>query len=409
MPTLGEVRRRLGQPGDTDDPRSFREPAEAARLLPDQPASEVTEAAAALLAQAALGAVGVTTLLTALRGAALSAQPERELVRLAVRWTGGFAEIRTSWGDTVASAGKRSGQAALVAETLRLEQGGRHVGALSVAFAPEWRGLGEVLAEYALLARLRTAAAGAARRRVGERMLDALLSGQLGEGGGLGGEAFALAAATLPPTAADQAQALDLLAAVGEGYFSERRLVGHATVRGGQAVWLWTTLDLAREARELYVALGASTALEVRLGVSSRHSGALADTPASVQNAFAQARQALAATRPERACTVFHEIDPLHALLADGSLTVLAAQVGAQLAAVGDDGRTVQTLRAYLAHRGPLSTLARALGVHPNTLRYRLRRAEELLGGRLDDPALLARLYLAFHSETGQDAPLLVT
>ena len=360
-------------------------------------APEVPEAATALRVQKALQSQGVASLLAALRGAALSAHPERELVRLAVRWSAGFAEIQTSWGDTVASAGKRSGQRAALHETLRLEHGGRHVGSLSVAFAPEWRGLGEVLAEYALLARLRSAAAGAARRRVGERMLDALLSGQSSGAGGLGGEAFAVAVATLPPAVPDRAEALDLLAAVGEGYFSERRLVGHATVREAQAVWLWTTLDLGREARELHLALRASTALDVRLGVS-RPSGASSGAPGGVQAALVQAQQALAATRPGQAFAVFHDIDPLHALLSSGSLDVLAAQVSAQLATIGDDGRTVQTLRAYLAHRGPLSTLARELGIHPNTLRYRLRRAGELLGGDLSDPALLARLYLAFEA-----------
>ncbi|MFC6619250.1 helix-turn-helix domain-containing protein [Deinococcus radiophilus] len=34
--------------------------------------------------------------------------------------------------------------------------------------------------------------------------------------------------------------------------------------------------------------------------------------------------------------------------------------------------------------------------MHVNTLRYRLRRAEQALDGSLSDPALLARLYLAF-------------
>jgi len=227
-------------------------------------------------------------------------------------------------------------------------------------------------------------------------MLDALLSGQSTEGSGLTGEAFALAVATLPPTVPDQAQALDLLAAVGEGYFSERRLVGHATVRGGQAVWLWTTLELSREARELHLALTASTALDVRLGVSGRH----ADT-AAVPQAFAEARQALSVTRQARGHSVFHELDPLHALLSEGRLEILAAQVSAQLETLRDDGRTAETLRAYLGHRGTLSDLAATLGIHVNTLRYRLRRAEEVLGSRLSDPALLARLYLAFQTVEG--------
>ena len=81
-------------------------------------------------------------------------------------------------------------------------------------------------------------------------------------------------------------------------------------------------------------------------------------------------------------------------------LSVLAAQVNAQLDTLGDDGRTADTLRAYLYHRGTLSELAATQDIHVNTLRYRLRRAEEVLGGRLSDPALLARLYLAFRTET---------
>ncbi|GGO25027.1 hypothetical protein GCM10008949_14510 [Deinococcus humi] len=373
--------------------RTFTTPAEATALLPALPKDQVLAASTALLAQDGLSSPGVPVLLMALRNAALSPQPERELVRLAARWTGGFAEIQASWGDTVASAGRRASQSVPVQETLRLSHAGRHVGSLSVAFPSDWRGLPQVLAEYALLARLRTAAAGAARRRVGERMLDALLSGQSTEGSGLTGEAFALAVATLPPTVPEQAEALDLLAAVGEGYFSERRLVGHATVRAGQAVWLWTTLELSREARELHLALTASTALDVRLGVSGRHADA-----AHVSQAFGEARQALSVTRQARGHSVFHELDPLHALLSEGRLDILAAQVSAQLETLRDDGRTAETLRAYLEHRGTLSELAATLDIHVNTLRYRLRRAEEVLGGRLSDPALLARLYLAFQS-----------
>ncbi|CAM3743407.1 PucR family transcriptional regulator [Deinococcus frigens] len=356
-----------------------------------------------VLALAALQSPDLPVLLGALRGAAMSPQPERELVELAARWTAGFAEIRASWGDPIASAGRAAGPP----QTIRLDHQERHVGTLSVALPPEWQALTPVLAEYALLARLRSAAAGAARRRVGERMLDGLLAGREGPGAAaLGHEAFALAVATLPPGTPVQDQALDLLAAVGEGYFSERRLVGHSTVRaggqGGMAVWLWTTLDLSREARELHLSLTSSTALDVRLGVSGRQAGGTREMIAGIQTALMQARQALSATQRTRAYTVFHEMDALHSLISDGSLNVLAAQVNAQLDTLGDGGRTAGTLRAYLAHRGTLAELALVLDIHVNTLRYRLRRAEEVLGGRLSDPALLARLYLAFGAETEQ-------
>jgi len=132
---------KLGLEDGADASQTFTTPAEAAALLPALPEEQVLTASTALLAQKALGSPGIQVLLGALRDAALSPQPERELVRLAARWTGGFAEIQASWGDTVASAGRRAGQPASVQETLRLTHAGRHVGSLSVAFPPDWRGL----------------------------------------------------------------------------------------------------------------------------------------------------------------------------------------------------------------------------------------------------------------------------
>lgn len=336
------------------------------------------------------------TLLAELRRAAASAQPERELTRLLAERTGGRAEIRASWGDLVAASG--TGPPGAEGQSFRLVHGKRHVGGLTLWTVPEWQALGPLAAEYALLARLQTAAAGAARRRVGERTLDALLSGQ-GDVGTLGEEPYALAAATFtqgPGTGASaraaHAHALDVLAGAGEGYFAERGARGLCTVQGDRALWLWPAADPAREGQELFAALLASTGRAVRLGVSARHHGA------ELGSAFAEARQALAAVRGEAGVQVFQELDPLYALLGSGELRTLRAQVLARLAALEDSGRTEATLRAYLAHRGTLAELAEKQHLHVNTLRYRLRRAEEALGGSMDDPALLARLYLAFEA-----------
>ncbi len=51
--------------------------------------------------------------------------------------------------------------------------------------------------------------------------------------------------------------------------------------------------------------------------------------------------------------------------------------------------------RAWLAHHGQWDVAARELGVHRHTLRYRMRRVEELLGRTLDDPDLRADLWVA--------------
>lgn len=57
------------------------------------------------------------------------------------------------------------------------------------------------------------------------------------------------------------------------------------------------------------------------------------------------------------------------------------------------DSMLADTLRSYLDNFGDVATTARQLHVHPNTVRYRVRRIEQLLGTSLDDPD--ARLLLA--------------
>jgi DNA-binding PucR family transcriptional regulator len=48
--------------------------------------------------------------------------------------------------------------------------------------------------------------------------------------------------------------------------------------------------------------------------------------------------------------------------------------------------RLTETLTAWLSRRGRTEEVARALHVHPQTVRYRLGRLRELFGDRLDDP-----------------------
>lgn len=56
------------------------------------------------------------------------------------------------------------------------------------------------------------------------------------------------------------------------------------------------------------------------------------------------------------------------------------------------------TLDAWLRHRGRTETVAHALHVHPQTVRYRLARLRELFGARLDDPDGRFELELALRS-----------
>ncbi|MFG2576342.1 helix-turn-helix domain-containing protein [Streptomyces sp. NPDC048481] len=63
----------------------------------------------------------------------------------------------------------------------------------------------------------------------------------------------------------------------------------------------------------------------------------------------------------------------------------------------------VETLRAYLDHFGDVSAASRALSVHSNSLRYRLRRIAQVSGLDLADPdaRLLAQLQLRLSDEVG--------
>lgn len=57
--------------------------------------------------------------------------------------------------------------------------------------------------------------------------------------------------------------------------------------------------------------------------------------------------------------------------------------------------RLAESLRVWLAHHGRIEPAAAELGIHRNTLRYRIMKAERLLGRDLDDPAARAALWAA--------------
>lgn len=57
--------------------------------------------------------------------------------------------------------------------------------------------------------------------------------------------------------------------------------------------------------------------------------------------------------------------------------------------------RLAATLASWLGHAGARSAVAQELGVHPQTVRYRVSRLRDLFGARLDDPDARFELLLA--------------
>ncbi|WP_345463660.1 PucR family transcriptional regulator [Deinococcus carri] len=374
-------------------------PEAAAAALPGVPVQQWRPAFLRLLAQEVRPALpAVLTLLTDLQRTLARPQPERDIVVWLADMTGGQATLSSSWNDVVAQHGTPGGS--LMEQ--RLVQDGRPVGRLQLQADAGWSPLLLLVAEVARLARLQAAAAGAARRRVGERQFEALLVGETA--GTPEGGPCVLAALRLgkPVPRAGRARdayvhQLDTLCAVGEGYLYGRRLACLTTVRGDKALWLWQTQDPEREAAGLHAALLAATDLDVRLGVSGRQDGY-----GRAAAAYRQALQALDEAASPRSLVTFQRLDPLHALLGSAPLTALAEQVRGQLRLADPDGRLEDTLERYLLHGGSLLELAEQLNLHVNTLRYRLRRVEDVLGGQLSEPAFVARLYLAFQAGQGE-------
>jgi hypothetical protein len=124
----------------------------------------------------------------------------------------------------------------------------------------------------------------------------------------------------------------------------------------------------------------------------------LDQTPAALR----QARLAYAAATPASHEVVQYGQVPIAVLLAsapDAAAAVAGTILGPVLALpAAECDLLLGTLRAWFAERGATSLAAAKLHVHRNTVRYRLRRLEELTGRSLAEPTGIAELHLALEA-----------
>ncbi|MYS05211.1 PucR family transcriptional regulator, partial [Streptomyces sp. SID6041] len=128
--------------------------------------------------------------------------------------------------------------------------------------------------------------------------------------------------------------------------------------------------------------------------------------PVTAAGAYKQAEQALSVARRRGKALVEHEdlaTGSVLPLLADDAVRAFA---DGMLRALRDHDATgrgdlVASLRAWLSRHGQWDAAAADLGVHRHTLRYRMRRVEEILGRSLDDPDVRMELWLALKA-TGE-------
>ncbi|MFD5284994.1 PucR family transcriptional regulator [Streptomyces rubrogriseus] len=230
--------------------------------------------------------------------------------------------------------------------------------------------------------RMIVAESGAARNRTSTAAHTAA-----GTGGDPGGDPLGVLAEAAESAAARAGEAV-LIVPDGE------RLVVLAT-DGGAAVAACvehaSALEAARPAAEPRAG-GDEESLVVGLSAPSG--------PIAAATAYKQAQQALSVARRRGRVCVEHEhvaAGSVLPLLADDAVRAFADGL---LRALRDHDATgrgdlVASLRAWLSRHGQWDAAAADLGVHRHTLRYRMRRVEEILGRSLDDPDVRMELWLA--------------
>ncbi|WP_328583671.1 PucR family transcriptional regulator [Streptomyces sp. NBC_00370] len=376
----------------------------------------LTEGPAALLARLAAHVDGWAALYDT-SGAVVAAAPEWA-ARRAARLTSDVARL----GERPAPASQVVGGDAVDTddrvELQSLGTGRRVRGVLAVgtAAAP---GTAERYAVHSAVALLtltteRSRALQEAEQRLGAAVLRMLLSGQPDHARAVAGDLygelldapFRLLVAESADAAAGQdretdhplevlAEALEATASraaeailvVPEG---DERLVVLA-VDGGPVVTA-AVAYAARESEEAGVAIGLSAPTG----------------PIAAAGAYKQAEQALSVARRRGRALVEHEelaAGSILPLLADDAVRAFADGMLRPLYEHDAKGRgdLAASLRAWLSHHGQWDAAAADLGVHRHTLRYRMRRVEEILGRSLDDPDVRMELWLAL--KTAEPSP----
>lgn len=243
-----------------------------------------------------------------------------------------------------------------------------------------------------------------AEQRLGAAVLRMLLAGQPDHARAVAGDLYGglldapfrllIAEAADPTTPAPLGEAMEAAAArSGEALLTVpegARLVVLAA-DGGAAVAACAAYAQARENRPANEPVEEG---QVIVGLSAPAG------PIAVSAAYKQAEQALSVARRRGSALVEHEelaAGSVLPLLADDAVRAFADGMLRALHEHDAKGRgdLVASLRAWLSRHGQWDAAAADLGVHRHTLRYRMRRVEEILGRSLDDPDVRMELWLA--------------
>ncbi|WP_411086427.1 PucR family transcriptional regulator [Streptomyces sp. 061-3] len=348
-------------------------------------------------------------------GAVMAAAPDWA-ARRAARLTPDVERLR----DRPAPASVVVGDTDDRVELQTLGTGRRARGALAVGTGSTL-GTAERYAVHSAVALLtlttaRSRALQGAEQRLGAAVLRMLLAGQPDHARAVAGDLYGglldapfrllIAEASDPATPAPLGEAMESAAArSGEALLmvpeGERLVVLAAD--GGAAVAACAAYAQAQEERTPHDQATPEDT-EVVVGLSAPAG------PIAVSAAYKQAEQALSVARRRGRAMVEHEelaAGSVLPLLADDAVRAFADGMLRALREHDAKGRgdLVASLRAWLSHHGQWDAAAADLGVHRHTLRYRMRRVEEILGRSLDDPDVRMELWLALKATSSPTTP----
>jgi hypothetical protein len=172
------------------------------------------------------------------------------------------------------------------------------------------------------------------------------------------------------------------------------------------------TIQAAAEAAETSVLLGAQDGQYVVLYPTNENlaaellllnplfhhgiSAAFSDLNQS-RMALRQAEMSALTSARSGMLTPFAEVGFINFVLAQVPAETFAAKVAEILASLPEGISFEETLISYLLHGMDIVSTARAMHLHPNSIRYRLARVEEHLERSLADPETITLLFLALH------------
>jgi purine catabolism regulator len=135
----------------------------------------------------------------------------------------------------------------------------------------------------------------------------------------------------------------------------------------------------------------------VRVGV-----GRTVFDPMDVAQSFADARLALRhAVRTDTVGVVcYEEMNFGTVMLNELSVRLLGPKVDAWLEPLYGNSILYETVSTYFANHLDVMRTAEALSLHPNSVRYRLKRIEDTIGATLMEPETIAALHVALRTRT---------